>query len=278
MNSAEGPVGVRRRVGNVELLVLSDGRLRSTAASMTGAMPSATHAPYLRPDERGDIWIGLNCVVIRTPDRIVLVDTGFGDGPLGDDPDLVRQGGGLTRALRSAGIDPADVDVVANTHLHTDHCGGNLAWELGGSTPAFANAEYVVQQAEYDWALSGEPTTRLLYAPDELRTLQASGQLQAVEGPRELVAGVTVHPARGHTPGHQVVVVESRGETAVVTGDLAPLLLHVEHPEWELSGDHEPSVAVASRRRLIDWATPRRAGLVTYHEPVEHWISLEPGA
>lgn len=253
---------------------MSDGLLRTPAALMTGAMPAELSAQYLHPGERGDVWLGLNCVVVRTPDRVIVVDTGFGDGPLGDDPDLTRDGAGLTQALREEGIDPATVDLVVNTHLHTDHSGGNVAWTSGAGRPMFTNADYLVQQAEYDWALSGDPATEPLYAPDEVRLLAASGQLRTHDGDLGIAPGISLRKTPGHTPGHQILLIESRGETAAVTGDLAPMLLHLRHPDWELRGDHEPSVAVTSRRAIVAWARARRAALVPYHEPDQCWADM----
>jgi glyoxylase-like metal-dependent hydrolase (beta-lactamase superfamily II) len=267
---------LRRRVGDVELLVLSDGLLRTPAERMVGAMPAEISGEFVAPDPHGDIWLGLNCVVIRTAERVIVVDTGFGDGPHGDDADLVRSAtAGLSTALAQEGIDPADVNVVVNTHLHTDHCGGNLAWDSGVARPSFANAHYLVQQAELDWALSGDPATEALYAPEDVRLLAATGQLRTHDGDARIAPGISVMKAAGHTPGHQVIVVESRGDTAVVTGDLAPMRMHVRHPGWELPGDHVPSVAAAARTDFVRWARERKAAVMPYHEPDSCWVQLE---
>src|ERR1700722_13961792 len=136
-------------VGATELVILSDGLLRLPAERMTGSTPPELAARYLAPDASGDLWLRLNCVRVRNPALVALVDTGFGDGPLGDDPDLVRDdGAGLSTLLRVHGIDPRSVELVINTHLHTDHIGGNLAWDEAGPRPAFPNADYLVQGDE----------------------------------------------------------------------------------------------------------------------------------
>ncbi|MGB9377640.1 MAG: MBL fold metallo-hydrolase [Mycobacteriales bacterium] len=261
-----------RRVGDVEVLVMSDGLLRTPAELMIGRMPPELAAGAVRPDEHGDIWLGLNCVVLRTPDHLIVVDTGFGDGALGSDPDLLREGAGLTNALHQAHIEPAAVDIVVNTHLHTDHCGGNIAWTGDEGRPAFANAWYSVQRAERDWALSGDPATAALYAPEDVRLLITAGQLHTHDGDAQIAPGITVRMTAGHTPGHQIVIVESRGQTAAITGDLAPMRLHLEHPGWELRGDYEPATAVSSRCNFVAWADARTAAVVPYHEPADSWV------
>jgi glyoxylase-like metal-dependent hydrolase (beta-lactamase superfamily II) len=264
-----------RRLGDIELIVMSDGLLRSPADRMVDCDHPELAGQFLRPDEHGDIWLGLNCVVIRSGSQVILVDTGFGDGPLGADPDLVRKDAGLSLALRLQGIDRGEVKLVVNTHLHDDHAGGNLTWEAGNPRPAFVNASYLVQRDERDFALSGHLATEGLYTPDDVRALDVSGQLRTHVGDVQIAPGISVKKAPGHTPGHQIVVVESRDETVAVTGDLAPMALHFRHPDWKLRGDFEPSIAVSTRQAIVDWATARSACVVPYHEPDQCWA--EPG-
>jgi glyoxylase-like metal-dependent hydrolase (beta-lactamase superfamily II) len=268
------PPALRHQVGDIELLVLSDGLLRSPIARMGDARSAESVAPLASTAGDDAIWLGLNCVVVRTPSQLILVDTGFGDGPLADDPDLVRSDTGLFDALQRHGIDPADVSRVVNTHLHTDHCGGNLTWVQELARPTFPNADYIVQRAEYAWALAPDPASAALYAPDEVRLLTASGQLGILDGDRTIAAGVSVRQAVGHTPGHQIVLVESRGQAAAVTGDLAPMRIHVENPRWQLRGDAAPRDAVDSRLAVLRWAREARASVIPYHEPGPPWVEV----
>lgn len=262
------------RVGAIELTVLSDGVLRIPAERMTGAVPAAIAAHHIKPDANGDVWLGLNCVLLRTRDLVVLVDTGFGDGPLADDPDLVRGGAGLSALLRLHGVEPERVDLVISTHLHADHAGGNLAWDGDQPRLAFPNAEYVVQADELRWALVEDPRDAALYQPEEVRALTALGRIRTCDGDVIVEPGIRVRKAPGHSPGHQIVIVESNGEAAAVAGDLAPLLMHMKHPGWELPGDLDPALAVRSREAIVDWAADAGIALVSYHEPEEPFIQI----
>jgi glyoxylase-like metal-dependent hydrolase (beta-lactamase superfamily II) len=264
----------RLRVGAVELTVLSDGMLRIPAERMIGHTPPEIAARYLVPDARGDLWLGLNCVLLRTPELVALIDTGFGDGPLAADPDLVRAGAGLSAGLAAQGVPPESVDLVINTHLHADHAGGNLAWDGETPRPAFPNADYIVQTDELAWAQAEDPRDAILYEAGEVRALAASGQVRTREGDAELASCIHVRRAPGHSPGHQIVVVESGGESVVIAGDLAPLLMHLRHPDHELPGDLDPAAAVRSRRTIVDWAARRSVPLVSYHEPDEPFVQI----
>jgi glyoxylase-like metal-dependent hydrolase (beta-lactamase superfamily II) len=264
----------RRQIGTTELLVLSDGLLRIEAERMIGAVPADVAAGYVTADASGSLWLGLGCVLVRTPDQLVLVDTGFGDGPLGEDPELVRRGRGLTVELRELGVEPRDIDLVINTHLHADHAGGNLAW--GGDTPrpAFPNAEYVFQERELEWALSEDPRDAMLYEPQEVRALLASRQVRTCDGDVELRPGISLRLAPGHSPGHQVVIFSSERHSAMVAGDLAPLRMHVEHPGYELPGDLDPALAACSRRTFVEAAGAAAMPLVSYHEHDHPFIEI----
>jgi glyoxylase-like metal-dependent hydrolase (beta-lactamase superfamily II) len=242
---------------------------------MTGAVPAAIAAQHLEPDAGGYVWLGLNCVLVRTPDHVALIDSGFGDGPLAADPDLVRGGAGLSTLLRRSGVERESVDLVINTHLHADHVGGNLAWDGDQPRPAFPNAEYVVQADELTWAQVEDPRDAMLYAPEEVRALADVARVRAVDGDLLLAPGIWVRRAPGHSPGHQIVIVESNGESAAIVGDLAPLLMHVRHPGWELPGDLDPPVAVCSREAIVGWAADGGVVLVSYHEPNEPFIQIE---
>jgi glyoxylase-like metal-dependent hydrolase (beta-lactamase superfamily II) len=260
------------RVGSIELAVLSDGLLRIPAERMTGSVPPEIASRYVTPDANGDVWLGLNCVLVRTPDRLVLVDTGFGDGPLAADPDLVRSGAGLSAMLKRRGVDPGSIDLVINTHLHADHAGGNLAWDSGEARPAFPNAAYLVQADELRWALTEDPRDAVLYEPDEVRALAASGRVATCDGDVSVAPGIRVRRTPGHSPGHQVVIVESDGQAVAIAGDLAPLRLHLEHPGWELPGDLEPAGAVSSRETILAWAAEAGVTVASYHESEHPFI------
>jgi glyoxylase-like metal-dependent hydrolase (beta-lactamase superfamily II) len=205
------------------------------------------------------------CLLIRTDDGTVLVDTG--GGGLGDHT------GRLLRNLKQVGTPPEAIDTVLLSHIHPDHVGGNL--DENGD-PAFPNAEYVVSQTEADFWLN-DPDLSALHVPDhiteamitfadqQVRLLRERRKL--IDDGSELVAGVRTVPAPGHTPGHVAVEVASMDESLLYLVDLVFHPVHVEHPEWYTAFDVDPDTAVESRNRLLDQAADRAALVLAQHFP-----------
>ncbi len=160
------------------------------------------------------------------------------------------------------GIRPEDVDIVINTHLHFDHCGGNTIYRDGKLTLTFPRAQYFLQKGEWDEANHPNERTRASYLPENLEPLADSSQMELVEGEAEVIKGVRILPAPGHTAHHAIVELASAGQTALYVGDLAQHPLMLERLAWISSFDVLPLVALDTRsvfwsgrwRRILCWS------------------------
>jgi N-acyl homoserine lactone hydrolase len=151
--------------------------------------------------------------VIDHPDARVLVDTGMTELH----PAVVAAFDPRLHPLSEQDFDLAGIDIVVNTHLHADHCGGNHL---------FAGRPIYVQRRELDDARSEEDYIR--------EWVDAPGvRYEPVDGELELLPGLRLVPAPGHTPGLQVVVVETGGRPVVVGGDVAVWFGELDEPESE---------------------------------------------
>ena len=137
--------------------------------------------------------------------------------------------------LDEAGWSRDGVDAVVCTHLHVDHVGWNTMLENGTWVPTFPNARYFITRREYDfWSAHDD---------EEQRTMLGDS-----------VTPIRLTPSTGHTPGHVSVMIESAGERAVITGDMAHHPCQLAHPDWTF-GTGEPEAAVLTRSRLFaEWA------------------------
>ena len=158
------------RLGRFQLNHISDGSIRLDGGAVFGIVPRVLWERKLRPDDRNRVRLGLNCLLIRTPHEAILVDTGAGRkySPkeqdiygVGQEPDVVAR-------LADLGMEPGDVDLVINTHLHFDHCGGNTRREREAVAPNFPNATYIVAREDYETATASNERTSVSYRGREL--------------------------------------------------------------------------------------------------------------
>jgi glyoxylase-like metal-dependent hydrolase (beta-lactamase superfamily II) len=224
-------------------------------------------------DADNTIPMAANCLLLRGEvggrRRTVLVDTGNGSKETEAFMERFQLEGRdvLERSLAREGVRPEDVDLVVLTHLHFDHAGGGtrLAPD-GGAVPAFPNARYVLQRRDLENARSAGPRERASYLPWNWEPLEAAGLLDTVEGERELLPGLSVRPAPGHTPGLQMVRVEGGGRRLVFPADLIPTSRHIQ-PAWVMGYDLDVVTCVDERIKLLGEVAGTGAVLVFGHDP-----------
>jgi len=259
------------KIGRFEVEAVSDGLFRLDGGAMYGVVPRVLWEKVAPPDERNRIRLALGCLLIRTPrGRSVLVDTGLSD-KYDRDPKFLRTYGierprTLHDELKARGLGPSDIDLVVNTHLHFDHCGGNTRLEDGRLVPAFPRARYLVQKAEWEDAASPHERSRASYLPENFEALEEAKALELVEGEFEIEPGLKVLRSGGHTRGHQCVAVESEGQGALFLGDLIPTRSHVPLP-WIMGYDLFPLDTLEAKRGLLSTARERDWTLLFQHDP-----------
>jgi glyoxylase-like metal-dependent hydrolase (beta-lactamase superfamily II) len=249
--------------------------------AMFGVVPRPLWERKIPPDARHRIPLALRCLLVEAPGALVLVDTGIGNkqSPRFRDIYGVENAGSPTRledAIRAAGFQPRDVDLVVNTHLHFDHAGGNTVRLPGGHVePALPRARYVVQKGELELARSTNERIRASYLGANFEPVADRGLWDLVEGEAEVTRGIRVVPTPGHTPHHQSVLVESEGVVACFLGDVCPTSAHLPLP-WIMGYDLEPLVTLESKRQL--WTRARAEGwlLIFEHDPETPWGYLDP--
>jgi glyoxylase-like metal-dependent hydrolase (beta-lactamase superfamily II) len=280
-DAGELPFTHTTRLGSLRLHALEAGLQRLDGGAMFGVVPKPLWERRIPADGRNRIPLGLRCLLVETPDALVLVDTGVGNKEEEKFHDIygIENRGSPTRledAIRAAGHRPDDVDVVISTHLHFDHAGGNtLRAPDGAVLPAFPQARYVVQRGEYDFAQQANERIRASYMAPNYEPIAQAGLWDFVDGETEIVPGVSVIPTPGHTPHHQSVLVRSEGETACFLADLVPTAAHLPLP-WIMGYDLEPLVTLETKRAILDRARGEEWLLIFEHDPATPWGRLDP--
>lgn len=255
------------RIGDIELLVVSDGVMRQDAGAVFGLVPRVMWKRYVSDlDDKYRLPMGLNSLVVRSGGKTVLVDTGCGDkgskAPGAVSTDL---SGKLVANLAAEGIAAGDIDFVVNTHLHFDHAGGNTADAGGRILPTFPSARYIIQKGEWDAATHPNERTRGTYLEENIAPVEEAKQLDLVTGEVEVAPGVRMVPAPGHTEDHCIVEIESGGDYAVYVGELAQQPVMLERLAWVSAFDILPMTSIETKRRLTEKAIEKRALIISVH-------------
>ena len=267
------PLVQTRQVGTLRVHALQAGLQQLDGGAMFGVVPRTLWERKIPPDAKNRIPLGMRCLLVEHPDELVLIDTGVGDkesekfvGIYGIENAPIGGAGPtqLESALAEAGVSPADVTVVINSHLHFDHAGGNTRrGEDGVPVLSFPNARYIARRGEWDWAHHTNERTAASYFGHNYDPVHAAGRLELVDGDREVLPGISLRLAPGHTPHHQGILVESGAERLFFLADLAPTAAHVPLP-WIMGYDVEPLVTLETKRRI--WAEAASEGWTVMFE------------
>jgi len=223
------------------------------------ATPDALRAmPWLYPDfvtPEGLMKISIHALLVDAPGIRLVVDTCMGN----DKPRHLLGGNALHTQflddIAAAGFPRESVDAVVCTHLHVDHVGWNTMLVDGKWVPTFPNARYLVGRVEYEhWVSEGEGEMTEIMA-DSVAPIFDAGLAQMVELDHRITPEVRLLPTPGHTPGHVSVAIESKGQTAIITGDMMHHPCQVTRPDWIAEFDTDKDAAAQRRRTMIgEWA------------------------
>lgn len=237
------------QVGDISITYLPDGEGHFVPTGMFPASRPeawAAHERWLDGDGRCVVTIG--GFLVRTGDRTVVVDLGAGDLQLDIPGFATATCGSLLDSLRAAGVEPAEVDTVVLTHLHSDHTG----WTSGpDGTLAFPNAEHLIGNYSEVEFWRANPEVPFAPAADAVLDPLDTRLTVAPDG-HPVAPGVTLRATPGHTPGHQTVVVSSGAERAVIMGDVMHCPVQILEPEWSVFADVDADLARRTRERLLD--------------------------
>ncbi|MET0702595.1 MAG: MBL fold metallo-hydrolase [Mycobacterium sp.] len=255
------------KVGDIEVLVISDGVLPITASTLATNADSTDLAAWLEdmflPAEVVD-W-PLNVAVVRSGDKTVLIDSGLGL----EFPDFPRAGQ-LAMRLEAAGIDPASVTDVVLTHLHMDHVGGLLTDGLRNRLRPDLRVHLAAAEADFWVSPDFSRTVMPAPIPDVLRSTatrfltEYQSQLRPFDTEYEVAPGMLVSRTGGHTPGHSIVRLASGGDRLTFAGD-AVFASGFDNPEWHNGFEHDPEESARVRVRLLTELAATGEALMATH-------------
>lgn len=249
--------------------VIPTGRAWVDPGSALGLIPRPLWIKYQTPDEHQRVPMDLNSLLIYSDGKIIIVDTGLGHK-------LSERGirnwglewpeGTLEENLAKEGISPENVDIVIETHLHSDHSGGNTIYDGEKLIPAFPNAHYIVQRLEFADAYHPNSRTRATYLKENFITLWEREKLTLLHGDYQVTKDVRCVVTRGHTRGHQSVIISTEEQPVFFVSDLAGYSVQFARAGWVSGNDVEPLETISSKLIWQEWAVAKDALLVFQHD------------
>ena len=258
--------------GGYQVEVVRDGRYRLDGGAMFGVVPRVMWERSHPPDEHNRVLLALNCLLLRSADRIVLVDTGMGGGWTARETDLYgieRPDGDLVADLARRDVRPEDVTDVVLTHLHFDHAGGAVTRADDGSVrAAFPNATYWLQKQHLRWGRKPTERDRRSFRPEDFEPLmEEEGRVRLLEGDGEFLPDIHARVVSGHTPGQQVILVgEAEGPRLLYAADLIPFASQIRI-SWIMAYDLNPLLTLQEKKELLARAVLEEWVLVFEHDP-----------
>jgi glyoxylase-like metal-dependent hydrolase (beta-lactamase superfamily II) len=207
----------------------------------------------------GKLTLSIHSLVVDTPTAKLVVDTCIGNDR-NRDPMAVMSNLSTSylEDMRAAGYPPESINYVLCTHLHLDHVGWNTRLVNGKWVPTFPKASYLMEKKELDFYGNIDPNTkedfmqvqRRVY-DDSIKPVFDAGLAKTVEGAAQICEGVRLLPTPGHTPGHCSVIIESKGASAMITGDFIHHPIQFNDPGLATPFDVDNNAAIATRRRVF---------------------------
>jgi glyoxylase-like metal-dependent hydrolase (beta-lactamase superfamily II) len=256
-------------IGDFQIHWLNGGDFMLDGGTMFGPVPKILWERKCKADAKNLLHYCNDVLLIRTPDKNIIVDTGLGNKL--SDKQLaifqVQSPWSLVNDLAELGLSRQDIDMVLLSHCDFDHAGGVVMHNQQGEEElTFPRAVHFVQETE--WQDVNNPCHRAqsTYWPANFNLLKQEGELKVISGDHEVSPGITLRHSGGHTRGHQIVEICSKGETAIHLADLFPTHHH-SNPLWVMAYDNFPLEVIDRKEEYFRHYQNMDSWFTFYHDP-----------
>lgn len=267
---------IQLKIGDYELHPVPTGEFGLDGGAMFGTVPKVLWERSNPADDRNRIRMEARGLLLKGKKNI-LIDCGNGSdfiekygeklGPkFAEIYKIDSDSASLTSSLKKQGLTPEDINVVILTHLHFDHAGGGTTAKNGKIVPTFANAKYYVQKGNLTVAQKPNLREKASYYAANFQPLLDAGVLTLLDGPSEILPGITTWISNGHTQAHQMVKITDGKTTVIYCGDVVPTSSHVRLP-WVMGYDLNPLLLIEEKAKYLSQAVKENAYLFFEHDP-----------
>jgi glyoxylase-like metal-dependent hydrolase (beta-lactamase superfamily II) len=255
------PSGVSHiAIGDIVVSAINDGVFQASFDDLVTTDRAANESAHRSEFRLAPPWLTINCFLIQTGDRTVLVDSGFAG--------KTEQVGRVAENLKAINVAPADVDTIVMTHMHPDHEAG-LTDSSG--KPIFPKAELILHENELAfWKDDGAMARATPEGQGDFHLARAAlgayGDRVRTVKTDEVAPGVRAFPTPGHTPGHTAWLVESNGEALLIWGDIVHFPgMQFAFPDTSVAYDIDPAAAAEARKTVLKFAAGEKLRVAGVH-------------
>lgn len=251
---------------DMKLTWLNGGVTALDGGAMFGVVPKALWSRKYPVNEKNQIELACEPILIEYAGKRYLVDTGVGFGKLNEKQLRnygVSEESKILESLSELGLTAGDIDVILMTHMHFDHAGGLTYWEGEELVSTFPNATIFVSQTEWDEMRNPNIRSRNTYWKENWEPVQQ--QVKTFESELEVVPGIKMIHTGGHSDGHSIIRLEQNGEVMLHMADIMPTNAH-QNPLWVLAYDDYPMTSVFAKERIMKEALANGYKFFFYHD------------
>lgn len=267
----------------MKLHAIESGKFKLDGGAMFGVVPKTIWQKTNPADNNNLIDMAARCLLIEDGNRLILIDSGMGNKQSekffgyyslwGDDS--------LEKSLFSKGFHPNDITDVFMTHLHFDHCGGNIVWnkDRTGFEPYFKNAKFWTNNRHWQWAIEPNAREKASFLKENLMPMQEAGQLNFINENKSVTEysselGFDIFYADGHTEKMMIPMIKYKEQTICFMADLLPTAGHIPLP-YVMGYDTRPLLTMDEKAHFLKLACENKFLLFLEHDAFNPIITLQ---
>ena len=265
----------------MKLYSVNLGTFKLDSGAMFGVVPKSIWQRTNPADENNLCNWALRLMLIEDGKRLILVDTGMGHKQSEKFFGFYFRGGehNIDKGLAEHGFHRDDITDVFLTHMHFDHVGGAVMYEGDKLVPTFKNATYWSNKYHWDWAVNPNPREKASFLKENFEPLQANGQVQFLDVPRENGWYDTELPFKvcvvnGHTEAQMLPYIETGSEKILYTADLLPSVGHIPLP-YVMGYDVRPLETMAEKAPVLQKCVDEGIKLFFEHDAANEMALLK---
>ncbi|WP_170007969.1 YtnP family quorum-quenching lactonase [Bacillus fonticola] len=253
--------------GRYTLTWLNGGLTQMDGGAMFGVVPYPLWSKLYPPNEKNQIPLRSDPILIQGGGKTALIEGGIGNGRLTEKQMRnygVTEEAEIDEGLHELGLTRKDIDLVLMTHMHFDHVLGLTSWEDGKLVSTFPNATIVTSAVEWNEMRRPNVRSKNTYWEENWKAIE--GQVVPFTGEYEWESFRMIHTG-GHSDGHSIIVGKEGNETLVHMADIMPTHAH-RNPLWVLAYDDYPMTSIEQKQKWIPYGVENNAWFVFYHDNV----------